>query len=63
MSKDILLNEKKELEGKLVKYSSQLRELYQKNSLEKYKGECDAIMTKFNETSLEIKQIEIQLKN
>ena len=61
-----LQEQKEKLEIKTLKYSNKLRRLYQKGNLEKYKGECDNIMNKFNNASKELKEINgklEQLKN
>ena len=57
-----LQEQKEELEAKILKYSNKLRVLYQKDGLEKYKGECDNIMNKFNNASKELKDVNNKLK-
>ena len=61
MANKQLQQRQKELETKLLKYSAQLRELYQKETLENYKNKCDDIMRKYNQVSKELSIINKEL--
>lgn len=61
MIKKKLQQRQKELETKLLKYSAQLRGLYQKETLENYKNKCDDIMMKHNQVSKELKDVNKEL--
>ena len=61
MTKKKLQQRQKELETKLLKYSAQLRGLYQKETLENYKNKCDDIMMKHNQVSKELKDVNKEL--